>query len=73
LTRDELYQRFRENNIYVRRYFYPLISEFPMYRALPSANKSNLPVASMIADKVLCLPIYPDMSFSQIQIITSLI
>lgn len=61
LTRDELYRRFREKNIYVRRYFYPLISEFPMYRALPSASKSNLPIASTIADKVLCLPIYPDL------------
>lgn len=73
LTRDELYRRFRENNIYVRRYFYPLISDFPMYRALPSAARSNLPYASMIAEKILCLPIYSDITTSQIEIITSLI
>ncbi|MGV8050826.1 MAG: DegT/DnrJ/EryC1/StrS family aminotransferase [Anaerolineaceae bacterium] len=58
-SRDELYSILRQKNIYARRYFYPLISDFPMYRALPSAKKSNLPVASASADKVLCLPIYP--------------
>ncbi|MDG4551365.1 MAG: DegT/DnrJ/EryC1/StrS family aminotransferase [Candidatus Contendobacter sp.] len=61
LTRDELYRRFREENIYVRRYFYPLISDFPMYRTLPSASKPNLQNASITSDKVLCLPIYPEL------------
>lgn len=73
LTRDQLYQRFRENNIYVRRYFYPLISEFPMYRALSSANKFNLPAASMIADRILCLPIYPGVTDGEIMTIFGLI
>ncbi|SNS61782.1 dTDP-4-amino-4,6-dideoxygalactose transaminase [Noviherbaspirillum humi] len=62
LTRDQLYARFRERNVMVRRYFYPLISDFPMYRGLPSAQRSNLAVAAGAADRVLCLPIYPDMS-----------
>ena len=44
---------------YARRYFYPLISEFPMYRGMPSAHRENLPVATDAANKVLCLPIYP--------------
>jgi dTDP-4-amino-4,6-dideoxygalactose transaminase len=62
LSRDALYQRLREHNIFARRYFYPLISDFPMYRGLPSAAPGNLPVASEIARKVLCLPIYPALS-----------
>ena len=66
LTRDELYRRFRENNIYVRRYFYPLISEFPMYRALPSAKLINLPTAKKVADQVICLPIYPNLDIGMI-------
>jgi dTDP-4-amino-4,6-dideoxygalactose transaminase len=61
-SRDALYARLRENDIYARRYFYPLISDFPMYRSMPSANPSHLPVASDIARKVLCLPIYPALS-----------
>ena len=61
LTRDQLYQRFRDNNIYVRRYFYPLISEFPMYRALPSASVSNIPVSANKANQVICLPLFPEM------------
>ena len=59
LSRDELYQKLKDNNIYARRYFYPLITDFPMYRTMPSAHRDNLPVATAAAQKVLCLPIYP--------------
>lgn len=59
LSRDALYQRLREREIWARRYFYPLISEFPMYRAMPSSNPANLPVATRAARQILCLPIYP--------------
>ncbi len=73
ISRDALYQNLRENNIYARRYFYPLISDFPMYRGLPSANKENLPVATDIALKVLCLPIYHDLTSIDIEKIVSII
>ena len=59
LSRDELYQKLKDENIFARRYFYPLISEFPMYRGMTSAKRDNLPVANATANKVICLPIYP--------------
>jgi dTDP-4-amino-4,6-dideoxygalactose transaminase len=59
LSRDALYQALKDRGIYGRRYFYPLISEFPMYRGLPSAARANLPVAVEVANEVICLPIYP--------------
>ena len=62
MTRDALYLKLREADIHARRYFYPLISDFPMYRGLPSASQANLPVAADAAARVLCLPIYPDLS-----------
>lgn len=62
LNRDELYQKLKNQGINARRYFYPLISDFPMYRGLLSAARSNLPVAAAAAEKVLCLPIYPNLS-----------
>jgi dTDP-4-amino-4,6-dideoxygalactose transaminase len=61
LSRDEVYQAMRGSDILVRRYFYPLISEFPMYRGLPSAAPALLPVAQSVARKVLCLPIHPEL------------
>jgi dTDP-4-amino-4,6-dideoxygalactose transaminase len=73
LTRDALYQKFRDNGIIVRRYFYPLISDFPMYRGLPSASHENLPVARKIAEQVLCLPIYPDLPLNQVDRIVDLL
>lgn len=66
ISRDELYESMKANGVHPRRYFYPLISEFPMYRGLPSANRGNLPVASRAAEQVLCLPIYPDLTMEMV-------
>ncbi|MDD5383793.1 MAG: DegT/DnrJ/EryC1/StrS family aminotransferase [Gallionella sp.] len=73
LSRDNLYETLRAENVFTRRYFYPLISEFPMYRSMPSANRSNLPFAFSAASRVLCLPIYPDLSDEQINQIVQII
>jgi dTDP-4-amino-4,6-dideoxygalactose transaminase len=62
LQRDVLYERLKSRGIHGRRYFYPLITDFPMYRGLPSAGRDKLPVAAAAAAKVLCLPIYPSLS-----------
>lgn len=67
ITRDDLYHKLKKNCIHPRRYFYPLISDFPMYRGLPSSRRDNLPVASEAASRVLCLPIYPALEQSQVQ------
>lgn len=61
LSRNDLYDKLKANGINGRRYFYPLISDFPMYRGLPSAAASDLPVAVNAAARVICLPIYPDL------------
>jgi len=58
VSRETVYEKFKSHNIFARRYFYPLISNMPSYRSLPSAAKENLPVANLIAEKILCLPIY---------------
>lgn len=73
LTRDELYQKMKEAKIYGRRYFYPLISNMPMYRGMESAKKENLPHSHNIADKVICLPIYPALMDEQVDAIISTI
>ena len=73
LSRDQLYLKLREKNIFARRYFYPLISDFPMYRNLPSAMHNNLPVASKAAEEVLCLPIYPSLQYAHVDKICQLI
>jgi dTDP-4-amino-4,6-dideoxygalactose transaminase len=73
LSRDELNDKLRRHGIFPRRYFYPLISEFPMYRGLPSAVPSNLPMAKKAADQVLCLPIYPALENQSVARIVSII
>jgi dTDP-4-amino-4,6-dideoxygalactose transaminase len=73
ISRDELNLKLKSKGIHPRRYFYPLISEFSMYRGLPSAQRDNLPVATLAAQQILCLPIYPDLDMSVIEEITSFI
>jgi dTDP-4-amino-4,6-dideoxygalactose transaminase len=73
ITRDQLNQKLKACGINPRRYFYPLITDFPMYRGLPSAHRENIPVASEAAQQVLCLPIYPDLTLEVVEEICRLI
>jgi dTDP-4-amino-4,6-dideoxygalactose transaminase len=73
MSRDDLYEKLKEHHIFGRRYFYPLISEFSMYKGLESANPANLPVAEKIASRVICLPIYPSLETNNIKNIIDLI
>ena len=62
-----------QKKIYPRRYFYPLISEFLMYKELDSAKPENLPNAVKVADEVICLPIYSSLNESTIERIVNII
>ena len=73
MTRDELYFKMKEQGILGRRYFYPLISTFSTYRGLPSAIPENLPVATRIANEVICLPMHHELSREDVERILGLI
>jgi dTDP-4-amino-4,6-dideoxygalactose transaminase len=59
--------------VVARRYFYPLISDFPMYRGLPSSDSARMPVARAASDQVLCLPIYPALSDADVDRVADLV
>ena len=73
MTRDELYFKMKEQGVLGRRYCYPLISTFSTYRGLPSAAPENLPVATRIANEVICLPMHHELSGEDISRILELI
>lgn len=73
MTRDELYFKIKENNVLGRRYFYPLISTFSTYRGLESARPENLPVATRIANEVICLPMHHALSEADVEKVIGLI
>ena len=73
MTRDELYFKMRDNGVLGRRYFYPLISEFSTYRGLDSARPDNLPVATKMANEVICLPMHHTLSEDDIEQILNII
>ena len=73
LSRDQVFERLKSGGVMTRRYFYPLITEFPMYRGLPSASPSNLPNATAAANEVICLPMYPQLTDEDIGRIVGLL
>ncbi len=73
MTRDELYFKLKEQGIMGRRYFYPLISSFSTYCGLPSAAPENLPVATCVANEVICLPMHHELSDGDLSRILDLI
>ena len=72
-SRDELYFKMREQGVFGRRYFYPLISTFSTYRGLPSSAKENLPQAYKMADSVICLPMHHGLSGLDIERVITLL
>lgn len=73
LSRDALYDELKASSVYPRRYFYPLLSDLPMYSHLPSAARSNLPIAADAAERILCLPIYGGLEHADVTRIAGLI
>ena len=73
MTRDELYFKMKEYNVFGRRYFYPLISTFSTYRGLESANPENLPIATQMANRVICLPMHHALSENEVEYILQII
>lgn len=73
MSRDALYEKLKANNIFGRRYFYPLISQFPTYKGLESSNSENLKTAHRITKEVICLPIYPELGIDIVEDIIQLI
>ena len=73
MTRDELYFKMKADGVLGRRYFYPLISTFSTYRSLPSAGAENLPVATKVANEVICLPMHHELNDNDINRVLGLI
>lgn len=65
MSRDELYASLKQYNVYTRRYFYPLVCDYPCYRNVVVGKA--LPVARAVASRILTLPIYPDLALEDVQ------
>ena len=70
ISRDKLYEKLKKSEIFSRRYFYPLITDFPVYK---NSKSFDMPNAKLVAKQILCLPIYPDLSVSEINRICKVI
>ena len=72
-SRDEVQQTLKTYNVFARKYFYPLCSDYDCYRDLPSADPACLPVARLAASQVLCLPLYGSLEPSAVHTICDIV
>ena len=71
ISRDQLYEKLKEYNIFTRRYFYPLICDFACYKNVPVADP--LETARGVAERILSLPIYDSLKPEDVKIICDII
>ena len=72
-TRNEVFERLREQGITARKYFFPLTNSFACYRHYPTAGVEKTPVAQHLALRVLTLPLYADLSLEDVDKICDII
>lgn len=71
VNRDELYNKLKEQNIFARKYFYPITSEFDCYKG--KFDVVDTPVAKKISENVLTLPMYADLPLETVERICSVV
>lgn len=68
-SRDQLYEELKDNNIFARRYFYPLITDFEIYSEVTEVFN----MAKEVSNNVICLPIHNDLSLSDLDEVVKVI
>lgn len=69
-TRDEVMEELAKHNIFTRKYFYPLTTDFECY---PQYDGNSTPIAKHISDRVLTLPLFADLSIEKVNEICDII
>jgi len=64
VSRDEVYERLKEYQIYARKYFYPLISDYQCYEN--AEFRGDTPVARTVSQEILTLPLFADMLYEEV-------
>lgn len=70
-TRDDVYHKLQENNIFARKYFYPLTNACQCYEGIFDAGST--PVAQYVSDRILTLPLFAELSFDMVDKICDII
>ena len=71
MTRDEVFEKLKDNDIVARKYFYPLTNSFECYKDRYDVDET--PVAKYIAERVLTLPLYADLALEDVDRICEII
>lgn len=70
-SRSEIFERLKENDIFARKYFYPITSAFECFHRQYDISKT--PVALHVSKRVLTLPLYADLSLENVDRICDIV
>lgn len=73
LDRDQVFEELGKNGVIARKYFFPLTNDIECYKNLPTSGAEKTPVAKHVADRVLALPLYADLTLEDVDFICDLI
>ena len=71
--RDYVYEELKKYNVFARKHFHPLCSDYSCYKHLPSSRKENLHVANKVVKEVLCMPLYGGLTASDVEKICNIL
>lgn len=71
--RNKVYELLKEKGIFARKYFYPLTNSFECYQDFETAGIDKTPIAAYFADRIVTLPLYPDLSLEEVDLICDII
>ncbi len=72
-TRDEIFDELKAEGITARKYFYPLVNNMDCYKDFRTSGGEKTPIAKYIADRILTLPLYSDLTFDDVNRICKII
>lgn len=72
-NRDEVYHKLETNGIKARKYFFPLTNSFDCYTGIVGFEPDRTPVAQYVANRILTLPLYADLTYDQVDRICDVI
>jgi len=72
-TRDEVFEKLKERDIFARKYFYPLTNTLECYKELRTAGSERTPIAAYIAERVLTLPLFADLTLEDVDEICKIV
>ena len=67
-NRDELYDALKVRNVFSRKYFHPICTDFAPYQHMEIVTTRDAPHAEIVKKRVLCLPFHSNVNEDALEV-----